>query len=317
MDMKRGVRADDAALPTVFVVIPVFNRLRFTRDCLRCLREQTYPRLVLIVVDGGSTDGTIEAVKREFADVVLLQGEKELWWAGAMRAGIEYAVTNRLSDEDMVLMMNNDTAIGPPYVDTLVRVSRERNAAVGGLIVDSRDPSRIVDAGESIDWEQYMFPVKTVVNPGEIFCDQIDLLSGRGTLVPMAMIRQAGNVNADVFPHYIADCEFFCRLRRHGFRLGVSYEAVVKANVVETGLFLNSSRLKIREAWELLFSERSIENLRNHWRFIHHCAPAQWRTRAKILLIMRRLRMVVLKTWLEWIALPFLWCVQGVRRRPN
>jgi GT2 family glycosyltransferase len=300
---------------TVFAVIPVFNRLHLTRDCLRCLRAQTYPRLILIVADGGSTDGTIETLKREYEEVVLLQGDKELWWAGAMRAGIDYAMEHRTSDADMVLMMNNDTLIPARYVETLVRVSQERGAAVGGLIVDSLDPSRIVDAGESIDWQRYTFPVKTSVDPGEVFCDQIDLLSGRGTLVPMAMILQAGNVNADVFPHYIADCEFFCRLRRHGFRLGVSYEAVVMANLAETGLFLKSSRLKVREAWDLLFSERSIENLRNHWRFIHHCAPAQWRTRAKMLLVMRRLRMIVFKTWLEWAALPFLWCVHGLRRR--
>jgi len=304
-------------IPTVFAVIPVFNRLSLTRDCLRCLRAQSYPRLVIIVADGGSTDGTQDAIKREYPDVVLLCGAKELWWTGAMRIGIEYALRHRASDEDAVLMMNNDTLIDPRYVETLVRVSRERKAAVGGLIVDSRDPSHIVDAGELIDWEHYTFPVKTTVEPGEIFYDQIDLLSGRGTLVPMGMILQAGNVNAEVFPHYIADCEFFCRLRRHGFRLGVSYEAVVLANVAETGLFLRSSRLKVREAWDLLFSERSIENMRNHWRFIHHCAPSQWRGRAKRLLVLRRMRMIVLKTWLEWVALPFLWCAQGLRRRSS
>jgi len=313
----KEIDAKEPRSPTVFAVIPVFNRLSLTRECLRCLQAQSYPRLVIIVADGGSTDGTQDAIRREYPSVVLLRGDKELWWTGAMRIGIEYALEHRASDEDAVLMMNNDTLIDSHYVETLVRVSRERKAAVGGLIVDSQDPSRIVDAGESIDWKSYTFPVKTTINPGEIFYDQIDLLSGRGTLVPMGMILQAGNVNADVFPHYIADCEFFHRLRRHGFRLGVSYEAVVLANVAETGLFLKSPRLKVREAWDLLVSERSIENMRNHWRFIHHCAPTQWRGRAKRLLLLRRIRMIVLKTWLEWVALPFLWCAQGLRRRSS
>ncbi|SLM46414.1 Putative glycosyltransferase (fragment) [Nitrospira japonica] len=303
--------------PTVFAVIPVFNRLALTRDCLRCLQAQSYSRLVIIVADGGSSDGTEDAIKREYPSVVLIRGDRELWWTGAMRVGIEYALEHRTSDEDVVLMMNNDTLIDSYYVETLVRVSREHKAAVGGLIVDSEEPSRIVDAGESIDWESYTFPVKTTVGAGEVFYDQIDLLSGRGTLVPMTMILQAGNVNAEVFPHYIADCEFFCRLRRHGFRLGVSYEAVVLAKVAETGIVLKSSRLKVREAWELLFSERSAENIRNHWRFIHHCAPVQWRSRAKRLLVLRQLRMIVLKTWMEWVAFPFLWCAQGLRRRSS
>ena len=312
-DGIKGTCVTLPASPNVFVVIPVFNRLNFTRECLECLRVQTYPRLTLIVVDGGSTDGTEETLNREYPDVLVLQGDKELWWAGAMRLGIDHALAHRATDDDMVLMMNNDTLIAPQYVETLVRVSREHDAAVGGLIVDSRDPARIVDAGESIDWERYTFPVRTTIDPGEVFSDDVDLLSGRGTLVPISMILRAGNVNAEIFPHYIADCEFFSRLRRHGFRLGVSYEAVVKAHLDETGLVLKSSRLSTREAWNLLFCERSIENIRNHWRFIHHCAPARWRNRAKMLLVMRRIRMVVLKTWLEPMALPFIWLLHRLR----
>ncbi len=45
---------------TVYVVIPVFNRLHFTRACLGALQRQTYPNVTVIVADGGSTDGTPE-----------------------------------------------------------------------------------------------------------------------------------------------------------------------------------------------------------------------------------------------------------------
>jgi hypothetical protein len=42
----------------VTAIIPVFNRLPLTRDCLDCLRAQTHAPLDVLVVDGGSTDGT-------------------------------------------------------------------------------------------------------------------------------------------------------------------------------------------------------------------------------------------------------------------
>ncbi|MEK7760949.1 MAG: glycosyltransferase family 2 protein [Nitrospirota bacterium] len=306
-----------SCLPVVYVVIPVFNRLEFTRSCLSCLLKQMYPSLVLLVVDGGSTDGTPDAVRREFPGVIVLQGAKELWWAGAMRAGISYALEKSRNQSDMVLMMNNDTLIHPGYVGTLVRVSLEQRAAVGGLIVDMDDQARIVDGGEFIDWNTYTFRVKTVIGPGENYVEGVDVLSGRGTVVPIAMIRKAGNVDASTFPHYIADYEFFCRLKTCGFRLGVTYEDRVMARVQETGIMAMGRRLRFREAWSLLFSNRSMDNLRDHWRFINRCAPQELKGKARGLLVARQFRQVVLKTWLEVVALPLLWCLKGVRSKPN
>src|SRR5918995_6027760 len=123
--------------PTVFIVIPVFNRLELTKECLDSLGGQTYAPLCPIVVDGGSTDGTLEYLPRHYPKVMLLQGEGELWWGGAMKLGIDFCLQRSRHKDDMLLMMNNDTLIDPDYVATLVRVSREHNAAFGGVIVDS------------------------------------------------------------------------------------------------------------------------------------------------------------------------------------
>ena len=293
--------------PTVFAVIPVFNRLEHTRACLTCFNDQTYRELKVIVVDGGSTDGTVYVVGKHHPSVTILEGKKELWWGGAMELGIAHALTISRCDDDMILMVNNDVQIAPDFVDTLVRVSRRENAAVGGLIVDAEDPCRIVDAGDFIDWPTYSFPVKRTIQPGDSFDDGVDVLSGRGTLVPIRMIKAAGNVNGTDFPHYIADYEFFCRLKRCGFKLGVTYETKIRAHLSTTGLYRESRRLALREAWQLLFSKKSMENIVAHWRFINKCAPDGLRRRARHLLIMRQLRMIVLKTWLEYFALPFLW----------
>lgn len=298
--------------PTVFAVIPVFNRIAFTKECLNCLRAQTYAPLYLIVVDGGSTDGTVEDLRQHYPDIVILQGNEELWWGGAMQLGIEYCLQQSHNENDMLLMMNNDTLIESSYVETLVRVSRAQNAAVGGLIVDSQDPSCILDAGEFIDWKTYSFPVKTRVEASETFLEGVDLLSGRGTLVPLSMIRRAGNVNADRFPHYISDCEFFARLKRYGFHLGVTYEATIRSHVEETGLFAGeASRLTIREAWKALFSIRSMDNLRNHWRFVEDCAPADSRGFLKRLLIRRGAYLVMSRTKLRHIGFPLAWFIGG------
>jgi GT2 family glycosyltransferase len=298
---------------TVFAVMPVFNRLALTEACIRILSQQTYPAVRIIVVDGGSTDGTRERIRLDYPQVELLKGQKELWWGEAMQLGIEHCLRHSGRDDDMLLMMNNDTVIESDYVATLVRVSQERNAAVGGVIVDSSDPSRVLDAGEFIDWTTYSFPVKTVREPGETYVDDVDLLSGRGTLIPLAMIRVAGNVNGSRFPHYIADCEFFSRLKRKGFRLGVSWEAVIRSHVEVTGLSTQQADpLTFGQAWKALFSKRSMDNVRNHWRFIADCAPARLQGPLQRRLIRRCAYLVASRTILRHIALPFLWFWTGL-----
>jgi GT2 family glycosyltransferase len=297
----------------VYVVIPVYNRLQFTLDCLRCLRAQTYRPLHLIVVDGGSTDGTVQVLQREHPDVIVLQGLGELWWGGAMRLGVDYALSHSKQDGDMVLMMNNDTQVEPAYVETLVRVSMREDAAVGSLIVDSQNPSRVLDAGEFIDWQTYSFPVKTYIEPGNTFYDRVDVLPGRGTVVPLRMIRIAGNVDDQLFPHYIADYEFFLRLRRHGFRLGVSSEARILAHIEETGLFAEGFPVEIGQAWALVSSRKSMNNFRDHWRFIGHCAPQGYKVRSRIRLLWRTAHIFLLQTRLRYVVWPVVVCWRWLR----
>lgn len=300
-------------LAVVYVVIPVYNRLQFTVACLKCLRAQTYQPIHLIVVDGGSTDGTVQVLQREHPDVTVLKGQGELWWGEAMRVGVEYVLSHSKHDDDMVLMMNNDTQVDPAYVETLVRVSRKEEAAVGSVIVDSQDPSRILDAGEFIDWRTYSFPVKTHIEPGETFCDRVDVLPGRGTLVPLRMIRTAGNVDDQVFPHYIADYEFFLRLRRHGHRLGVSNEARILAHIGETGMFTDGFPIEMRRAWALMSSRKSMNNFRDHWRFIGHCAPRGYKVRSRMLLLWRTGHIALLQTRLRYFLLPVVVCWRWLR----
>jgi GT2 family glycosyltransferase len=262
---------------TVFAVIPVFNRWRFTRQCIDDLRRQTYPRLSIIVSDGGSRDDT-RAALAEFDDVTLVYDKVRRWWAGSTALGINVALRQGL-DGDFVLLLNNDTRIPSDYVAALVRCALTHNAAVGGLIADGRDPAVVLDAGVTIDWQTYQFPARTQVAPDETFFDRVDTLSGRGSLVPLPMVRAVGNVDDRTFPHYIADYDFFCRIKAAGFRLGVCPKARLLAHVEETGIAPTAAIRPVREVVRTVISRRSMSNFRDHRRFIMRHAPAQHRER--------------------------------------
>ena len=110
---------------TTFVIIPVHNRLGFTRACLASLREQSWRDFSVTVVDDGSTDGTHVALAEEFPEVSLLWGDGDLWWTGAMNRALE-RVLLRAGRSDHILVLNNDTALPPDHLDTVLELSRRR-----------------------------------------------------------------------------------------------------------------------------------------------------------------------------------------------
>ncbi|MGZ2482237.1 GT2 family glycosyltransferase [Rhizobium pisi] len=297
----------DSGLPTVHVIIPVFNRLHFTRACIAYLRAQTWRPINIIVSDGGSTDGSVATIRAEFPDVTVLTTDKEFWWSGSMALGIDHVLSLGGRPDDLVLMMNNDTILDSDYVETLVKAALQHDAAVGGLIVDSRDPEQVLDAGEYVDWEGYTFSVRQHVDPGEIYRDDVDVLPGRGSIIPLRMIRAAGNVDAEMLPHYLADYEFFCRLKSHGFKLGVTYETRIMAHIEETGIVPTQGRSTFRAIWNELFSRRSMSNVRDHWRFIGRHAPAAYRNRNRMRLIKRIVIDLTLRTGVRPFFLPIYW----------
>mgnify|MGYP001618763453 CR=1 FL=1 len=49
--------------PLVSIVTPVFNGAKYLEECLQSVLKQTYPHIEHIVIDGGSSDGTLDILK--------------------------------------------------------------------------------------------------------------------------------------------------------------------------------------------------------------------------------------------------------------
>lgn len=287
----------------VYVVVPTFNRWSHTRVCLDLLFKQSWRDLVVIVSDGGSSDGTREYIRRDYPAVQLVYDNVDRWWAGSTALGV-LAALKQGRDDDFVLMLNNDTEIPTEYVSTLVSVSCRENAAVGAKIVDSRDPTHVLDAGEYIDWSRYEFPVRSDALEDATYIDDVDVLPGRGSLIPISMIKSAGNVDYEKFPHYLADYDFFCRLKKRGFRLGVTYETFILAHIEETGIIPREGRVSFKAVFAEFFSRRSMTNVRDHLRFANRHAPPHLKSRVRRLIVVRALNRLFLGTSLRYVVVP-------------
>jgi GT2 family glycosyltransferase len=267
-----GVAHDDRA---IYAVIPVFNRIEHTRSCLDCLLAQR-ATIVPVVVDGGSTDGTVELIPREFPQARLLAGFGDLWWGGATAAGIDWVLGNGARDEDYILLVNNDTVFGPDTLACLRETSERHHAAVGSLVVDCDDDTIVIDGGVNINWHPYGFSARKNVTPATPVKLDCDVLPGRCTLVPVPAVRRAGNVDARRFPHYLSDYEFTHRLKRTGgVRLAVDYRAVVRTAVEVTPV--DAAAAGWRETLRDAFDRRSKSNIVDHLRFVLRHAPLRHR----------------------------------------
>jgi GT2 family glycosyltransferase len=275
----------------VFCVMPVFNRMLATLECIKCLQAQTFNPLTIIVADGGSTDGTQERLSQEHPDVVLLEG-RGLWWGGATRLGIDWALNHSSSDNDFVLLVNNDTVFDQCYVETVVDHCRRHNAAISGVVVDANSPDRILHAGVHVDWSTYSFVHDDTIPPGQTIKLDCSVLPGRGTVMPISAVRATGNVDDKHFPHYLSDYEFTYRLRaKGGIRLGIAYDAVIRTPFDEPNLGWGQNPLpEILSALKQSFSRRSKRNVLAHYRFIDRHAPRSMKRRLKFLLMRRHVK---------------------------
>lgn len=243
----------------VFVLIPVHNRVEHTKKVIECLRRQTLKSLSIIIIDDGSTDSTPDFLST-CHDVITLQGNGTLWWAGAMALGLSHIIATA-SKDDFVLFLNNDTLFDPGYVQTLLNTSYEiGQGVVGSVLRNVKAPHEVLSIGPVIDiwgmrvWDKWqdMTPYERV-NLAERY--DVMAVSGRGTLYPIRVLDQIGGLRPRLLPHYYADYELGMRAARHGFPVVVSTKSVIYSE--------NDFSVKRKPSGliEKYFGERSYKNL--------------------------------------------------------
>lgn len=122
-----------SSLPMVTVIMPVLNEAAFIRHSLGAVLQQDYPadHLEILVIDGGSIDGTQSIVQKMLADRPashLLDNPRRMQ-AAALNLGISKA------QGDVIIRVDGHTVIAPDYVQQCVYYLTESKADnVGGLM---------------------------------------------------------------------------------------------------------------------------------------------------------------------------------------
>lgn len=126
----------------VTVIIPNYNGLTFMEPCLRALERQKCQDFQVLVVDNGSTDGSVEWLRQRAVPTIFL--ESNTGFSGAVNAGIRKAST------PYVILLNNDTQADSHYVGELLRAIErsERIFSVSSKMIQLYHRELMDDAGD-------------------------------------------------------------------------------------------------------------------------------------------------------------------------
>ena len=102
---------------TCTIIIPVFNKVEFTKKCIESIIKNTPQNLFkIIIIDNASTDDTLNYLKSLEGDVRVITNEKNLGFAKACNQGAQMASTEYL------LFLNNDTEPEKGWIEPLIEV---------------------------------------------------------------------------------------------------------------------------------------------------------------------------------------------------
>jgi glycosyltransferase involved in cell wall biosynthesis len=197
-----------SGMPLISVVTTVRNARDTLQSCLDSVAAQAYPNVEHIVVDGGSTDGTVEIIERNAARLDLWISETDEGIYDGMNKGIA------LANGELVKLLNADDLLAPGSFANAVAchqafaASRPHIIRSGVQLIDAEGLVVKEHLAANADVEQYFHMTWYV--PRSVY----EVLGLYSLEYPLA-----------------SDYDFFCRARQHGVRMVVCDQPLVKFRI--------------------------------------------------------------------------------------
>jgi GT2 family glycosyltransferase len=200
--------------PRVSIIIVNYNSGKHLGSCLASLRRQTYTDYEVILVDNGSTDGSVDLIEKEFPEIVVIRNANNLGFGHACNLGTGYASGEHFA------FLNPDTVVAVDWLEHLVRNLTENStiALVTPKVLLFSCPDRIDTCGNDVHitglassrgWG------KPAIDYDE--SEPVCAISGAAFLIPARVFQQVGQLDSDFFLYFEdTDLSWRVQLAGHG-----------------------------------------------------------------------------------------------------
>jgi GT2 family glycosyltransferase len=269
-------------LPLVYVFTLNWNRRDDTLACLSSLAALDYPHKRLLLVDNGSNDDTIAAVKRRFPEVEIIRNEKNLGFAGGANVGLRHSLAQ---GADYIFFINNDAIAHPHLLRHLLAVTGPSVGMVAPKIYYAGEPHRIWSTGANRHplTSEYIGDARDAVD-GEAW-QQImerDFFAGCALLLSRELLETIGLFDERFFMYY-EDSDLSWRARAAGFRLVLNPQAHVWHKVARSS---GGSDSPNERYW---MARSSVRYFHKHIRGVRWLIVLPYRTASAIKTVLRLL----------------------------
>lgn len=111
-------------LPKITIITPSFNQGDYIEETILSIINQEYPNLEYIIIDGGSTDNTVEIIKKYEKQITYWVSEKDSGQSNAINKGLKFATG------DIVNWINSDDLLLPGSLTTIAQKFNENPDAI-------------------------------------------------------------------------------------------------------------------------------------------------------------------------------------------
>ena len=237
--------------PETSVIVINMNGLQFLEACFSTLGRQTYADFETLLVDNGSTDGSIEFVKENFPHVIIMALGRNLGFGGGNNKGILAARGK------YIVLLNNDTEVEPNWLAELVHgiTSDPKVGMCASKLVFADNPGIVDSAGDEIAWfgQTFTYRYYPAEHPDVIRPRRCFSACAGAALYRRDVLDEIGLFDEIYSPIYYEDVDLGFRAQLRGHECLYCPSAVVRHKV--------SATMKRNNERYVFLNQRNVEYL--------------------------------------------------------
>ena len=209
------------------VIIPHYDKLELIKECIKYLEEQNTNRFDCLIVDNGSSDGSVEYLydwknQNERNHIILLN--ENMGFAYAVNLGLKFSIENGY---EYSILLNNDAFPEKDFVKSLVSSMEEKYKyfALSALMINYKYKNKIDSFGDSYNLLGFSHQNKLLQSVDEIEKDE-DCFSacGGACIYNNEILKKIGLLDNNFFA-YLEDIDLSYRARLYGYKIGTCKNA--------------------------------------------------------------------------------------------